>query len=321
VTVSGGISILPLDSSIVFYPNSDLGYNAEVYWTVTYDGAELGKGIFQTRELPTLIDGGVKDALGQFISGITVELEELNLITTTNKDGAFSFGYQTSAEQNIPRGVYTLLVNRNRQASGLGEIGVQVEVINGRHNSFDLIKVPVVDTKINATHIPSGTSTVKLVGGDLTLKLNDSFLIFPNEQNQSIHAQFVPAEGAVRAKLTGSNPLWFYQLQPFGIKPTKAIELEIKVPMLNGTYDYLLMEDGAIKYAFLLGYKKDQNQIVPIAVVSIQNGVMKTLGPIELENLDYLGYSHSGIEHQVIFQQFVAEEITFAELIAKVVEH
>ena len=318
--VPGGISLLPKDSSIVFYPTENVGYNAEVYWTVLYDGNELGKGIFKTRGLPTLVDGGIKDALGQTVSGVTLELEELNLVTITNKDGAYNFGYQMSAEQNIAGGEYTLLINRDRKAPNLGEIRVSVEIIGGRRNQLNLIRIPVVDTNINFTHVPAGNQVVKLVGGDIEINLNDSFLNFPDEKNRSVHAQFVPAIGAVRPKAAGSIPLWFYQLQPFGIKPTKAIELKINVPMLNGSYDYLLVEPGETKYAFLLGYKDTQRVIAPVAVVSIKNGVMETLEPVKLDNLDYLGYSHSNIEHQEYFKQFVEGKITFVELQAQVME-
>lgn len=314
--VAGSISILPDDSSFVFYPEEDLGYTAEIDWQVKYDGQVLSKQRFKTRDLPTIIEGGVKDSLNQTLSGISVELEELGYVTQTNSDGGYSFGYGLSAEDNIPNGRYHLLINKSYTFPKMGEIRIPIDIIGGKRNRLSLVRIPNLSSEIQWIAAPNGVSNINLAQGDLKLNLRGSDLLFPG-QNRSIHSQFIPASAVVREVYPGTIPLWFYQLQPFGMTPTGPVDLEIKAPLLRGTLDYLGAFEEKPVYAFVLGYSQKKDVIEPVGVVEIISGVMKTLEPVTLENLDYIGYGHVKYEYQEQFKQFKNHEISFVELVAQ----
>jgi hypothetical protein len=316
--VAGNLAVLPGDSSFLFYPSQDLGYNSQVEWVISYDGQELSKQRFNTRDLPTVIDGGVQDTFSQRLEGVTVEIEELGLKTITNSDGGYSFGYGAIAEQNIPAGQYHLLVNRGYVFPQLGEIRIPVDIKQGRRNQLSLLRAPNMSNQVQWMSVPRDTKSIRLAQGELEIELlNTSRIEFPTGHN-AIHAQFITASNLVRDVYPGSAPLWFYQLQPFGIKSSGPINIKMKMATLNGTTDYMMMEPGGVKYSFLLGYSPSKDVIEPIGVVKIENGFMETLHPVEPESFDYFGYTHTRPEYQEQFNQYVNSEISFIELMAKV---
>jgi hypothetical protein len=319
--VNGNLSILPSDSAFVFYPTNDLGYNAQIEWIIRYDGNELSKQRFTTRDLPTVIDGGVKDTFSQSIEGITVEIEELGLKTTTNNDGGYAFGYGSTAAQNIPTGRYHMLVNKDYVYPKLGEVRIPVEIKQGRRNQLPLLRVPNMSDEIQWISAPKDASHVRLSQGELEIQLTQGArLNFPNanQVNRAIHAQFILTSNLVRDVYPGSAPLWFYQLQPFGIQSTGSLNIKMNVPTLGGSTAYMMMQPGETKYSFLLGYNPTKNIIEPIGVVKIHNGVMETVNPVEPASMDYFGYTHTKPEFQEQFKQYVNNEISFIQLVAQV---
>ncbi|MGR6871838.1 hypothetical protein ACU6U9_05910 [Pseudomonas sp. HK3] len=298
--VSGNLSILPNDSAFVFYPTDDLGYNAQIEWIIAYDGAELSKQRFTTRPLPTVIDGGVKDTFSQSIEGITVEIEELGLKTTTNNDGGYAFGYGSTAAENIPSGRYHMLINKGYTYPKLGEVRIPVDIKQGRRNQLPLLRVPNVSDQVQWINVPTDAEKVRLAQGEFNIEFSPGArLRFPDDRrtNRAIHAQFISASNLVRDVYPGSAPLWFYQLQPFGIKTTGPLNIKMKVPALNGNMAYMMMQPGETKYSFLLGYNTTKNVIEPIGVVKIHNGYMETLKPVEPASMDYFGYTHTKPEY------------------------
>lgn len=315
--VAGGISILPDDSSFAFYPKTDLGYSADIDWQVTYDGELLAKQRFSTRALPTVIEGGVQDSLGQSIAGIQVEIKALGLTTTTNNDGAFSFGYGASAQNNISGGSYNITVNSGFMVGGLGEINTPIEIKEGKRNQLRLIRIPNISENIQWINVPRNASQVSLAQGNITLDLQGGRLDFP-APHSAIHAQFIPTAGMVRQVYPGAAPLWFYQMQPYGIKPSKPVSIQMTMPKLFGNLNYIGAQPGETRYSFLLAYNPTKNLIEPVSVVEITDGILKTINAVQLPSLDYLGYTHTDYKYQEQFKQFVNGDISFVELVAKV---
>ncbi|WP_396589150.1 hypothetical protein [Bermanella sp. R86510] len=315
--VNGSISVLPDDSSFVFYPENDLGYTADIDWQILYDGELLAKQRFETRSLPTTIDGGVKDSFGQTIEGVSVEIEELGRTTTTNNDGGFSFGYGASADNNILQGRYHLLVNKGSKYPRLGEIRIPFDIKQGKRNQLPILRVPNINDDIQRISVTPGSNTVRLANGELELDLTNARLEFPTNST-AIHAQFIPASNNVRRVYQGAAALWFYQLQPFGIKPTNPIDVKIKVPLLNGSDRYLMIKEGEVGYSFILGYNQTKDVIEPVGVVKIEDGYMHSINPISFDTLDYLGYTHTHPKYQDLFKQYELGQVSFIELVAEV---
>lgn len=315
--VAGGISLLAGDTIAAFYPNDDLGYNAEVTWELDYNGESILRSTFDTRGLPTLIDGGLIDALGQPRANVEVRIEELGLSTLTNNDGGYAFGYRTSAKDNIPGGDYHLVVNPQRNTSGLGSARIPISIKGGRRNQPGLLRVPIVSQDIPWAAIAASQSNIRLAEGDVQLQLGEGRLRFPNEQRM-IHAQFVSAGQAVRSVMAGTAAAWFYQLQPFGITSTEPVQLKIHLPRRNGSYSYLGLESGGHRHALIMGYNPDKNIIEPVGVGRIQDGWLTSVEDISFKSLDYLGYSMPLPDHQALFERYLDQQLSFAALVAQV---
>lgn len=315
--ISGGLSMLNEDSVALLYPDSSLGYGAEISWEVSYDGEEVGRYNFTTRDLPTFIQGGVVDTLGQQRSNVTIELKELGLVTTTNNDGSFSFGYQLPASENIAGGNYTLRINGSDKDSSLGTAEYPITVSGSRRNKLPLIRVPNVDRQIDWKPVISGKSSVYLAGGDFKIHRSGAQINIPSDQ-KALHVQFIPAEYSVRKIMQGLPVNWLYQIQPFGITTTGAVELEIKLPKRNGTYNYLAMKDGESRYSLLVAYNPDKDLIEPVGVGKIEDYVFTTDKPVTLPSLDYIGFAYPLPAHQTYFKQYLEKTMSFSELVSRV---
>ena len=317
--ISGGISMLNEDSVALLYPDNSLGYSATVSWEVSYDGEEVGRYNFTTRELPTFIQGGVIDTLGQQRSNVTVELKELGLVTKTNNDGSFSFGYQLPANENIAAGNYTLRINGSDKDSSLGTAEYPITVSGSRRNKLPLIRVPNVDQQIDWNPVISGQNSIYLADGDLKIHRSDTQINIPSNQ-KALHVQFIPAEYSVRNIMQGLPVNWFYQIQPFGVTTIGAIELEIRLPKRNGTYNYLAMIDGEARYSLLVAYNPDKDLIEPIGVGKIEDYVFTTDRPVRPPSLDYIGFTYPMPNNQPYFKEYLKGSMSFSELVSKVTQ-
>ncbi len=317
--VDGGVSMLTNDSVAVFYPQHDLGYGTKVEWEVTYDGESLLRQVFTTRSLPTFIEGGVIDALGQQRSGLVIKLDELSLNTKTNNDGGFTFGFGSNADNNIPGGDYHIIVNADGADQSLGVVSIPVSVAGGRRNKLPLLRVPNRSKEILPVPLDSDRGTVRLASGDLQLDLDGAALRFPGNE-RTIHSQFVLAGENIRDVQEGLAPLWFYQQLPFGIAPEAAININIRLPAYKGSYQYLPFEGELVHHVLLLGYNPDKNIIEPVGVGKIENKVLTSTEPVKLSVLDYIGYSQPLPAHEAIFTEYLNKNISFIELVARIAQ-
>ncbi|WP_430460351.1 hypothetical protein ACQUQU_14150 [Thalassolituus sp. LLYu03] len=314
--VAGGISLVNNDQTAIFYPQGDLGYNAQIDWEITYADAVVSRQTFDTRGLPTFIEGGVVDSLNQIRADLDVEIEELGITTRTNNDGGYTFGYKAKASENIPDGDYHLLVNKSRSDMTLGSVRVPVSVTGGILNHMAVIRVPNTSSEILPVPVAERVTSLRLANGDLTLDLNGADLNFPHTE-RSVHAQFVTASQLVRDTMDGLAPLWFYQLQPFGIKPSSAINLSLKLPALMGSYNYLPGGEQGESYALLLGYNPQKNIIEAVGLGKIAGTTLTSALPVNYATLDYIGYSPLLPQMQEAAEQYLNQKISFAELVAK----
>ena len=314
--VAGGISLVNNDQTAIFYPQGDLGYNARIDWELTYAGTVVSRQTFDTRGLPTFIEGGVADSLNQIRADLDIEIEELGIKTRTNNDGGYTFGYKAKASENIPDGDYHLLVNKNRSDITLGSVRVPVSVTGGILNHMPVIRVPNTSSEILPVPVAERATSLRLANGDLTLDLNGTDLNFPQSE-RSVHAQFITASQVVRETMDGLAPLWFYQLQPFGIEPSAAVNISLKLPALMGSYNYLPGGEEGESYALLLGYNPQKNIIEAVGLGKITGTTLTSALPVNYATLDYIGYSPLLPQMQEAAEQYLNQQISFAELVAK----
>jgi len=70
-------------------------------------------------------------------------------------------------------------------------------------------------------------------------------------------------------------------------------------------------------YLFILGYNAALDSIEPIDVGVIENGRLVSIKPIELDNLNYLGYSFVDDSMQDFMRRYANGEINWLQLLSE----
>ncbi len=285
--VAGGLSLLPNNRTVVFYPERELAYNADIYVDVSYDGSSLSRTQYHTRPLPTFIVGAVHDQLGQGIGGLEVLIPELGRTTVTNKEGAFTFGFGDTAAQNIPGGRYRLLANPGMKDRRYGTASNTISVEEGRRNNLPNYKLPLLARDVPFVPAAGGEHLV-LLQGNLKLDLTGAQLLFPDgRRSGDIHAQFTSFSQLPYAIDPIAMPLWMYSVQPSGLSVSGSVGLDFACPPLNGSLDYVPM-DGA--YVLLLGLQPEARTIAPVGVGQVENRRIKSVGKLHYPTLEMIGF-------------------------------
>lgn len=316
--VAGGLSLVPGEQILEFYPQRDLAYGATVTVSIDYNGQNLKRFNYKVRPAPTFVIGTVANQLQQPLQGIEVSLPELGLVTTTNKDGVFSFGQGLKPEDNIPSGNYRLLVNADHGDPALATREQLISVAGGQKNDGYSAVVPVLDPNLKYQYMRSGTAQNILAGGDLLLDTTGMRLQFPGgAEAGKVHVQMSHfAEATYASNQRTLLPLWVYQLQPTGIRlfesvPGSSPRLEISMPSLYGSDDYI-PPDGTL--VVLMGTDEETLKLSPIGVGRISNKKVVSAGDVHISRLDTIGYSFVPGEYQSYLEDYANGQISLLTL-------
>jgi hypothetical protein len=313
--IPGSYSVLPGNQTIAFYTARQFGFNGDVRVDVSYDENELARFSFKVRPLPTFIIGGVADQFGQPLASVKVSVPDLDRTTITNKDGGFAFGFQEQPGNEIPGGRYKIIINPD---FSLPQYGVQVRTITlqeGRKNEVGLLRLAELHRDIPFQLISSGQTDSNFAGGDLKLDFSDARLLFNNGRlSGNVQFQFMPFEQLNAALTPGLWPQWMFAGQPRGVIVENAVGIDIKMPALNGSYDYI--PEGA-DYIVLLGYDPEREVVEPVGIGKIENYRVVSLGKVNIKTLDYLGYAWIDPKHQSLLQQVAEGTQSMQQLISK----
>ena len=214
--VAGGLSLVPGEQVIEFYPDKDIAYGATVTVSIDYNGDNLKRFNYKVRPAPTFVTGSVVNQLQQAMKGIEVSLPQLGLTATTNKDGVFSFGQGLPASQNIASGNYRLLVNHGHSDPTLGVKERIISVVGGQKNDGYTVVVPVIDPNLSYQNIRSGIAQNILSGGDLIIDTRDVRLEFARgESSGNVHVQMTHFSDPATAVINGRcNPCGCIKFSP-----------------------------------------------------------------------------------------------------------
>jgi hypothetical protein len=311
--IPGILSLLPNSSGVAFYPERDLGYGASIFVTATYDGVELTRQQFKVRPRPTFIEGVIADNLGQAVTGVEISIPELGRSTTSNNEGAYSFGYGDNAERNIASGRYQLFVNRGLKDPRFGSYRTWINIQNGARNTVASIPLPLANTNIAFSHLQSGAQAV-INGGEVNLDLTNTRLTFNDGLSAgSIRLQFLPLSAVtVRSFDPRYTPMWFYAVQPVGIEVDGAIAFDFALPAYQGAYDYAPLENELV---LLLGMDAEALVLAPVGVGKTLAGHrISSVGATSLKSLDYIAYARVFPEQRPDLQAYTDGEISLEEL-------
>ena len=309
-------SLLPDGKSISFYAKRMLGFGAQALVTISYQGQELSRFTYQVRPLPTFITGNVVDQFNQPLSGVVVELSELARKTVTNADGAFSFGFQEAAGQEIPTGRYRLTINGGLVMPGFGKQQQQISVTGGVNNQLGMLPLLQLNPELAFQQVASGQSKVSFSDGELGLDFSAAHLQFPDSRDQGrLYFQFLPFEQLGANTMAGFTPLWAYAAQPKGVRVEGQVGISLTMPAYNGRYDYI---PTGTERVILVGYDQDRGVIAPVGIGRIDNHVVHSEGTLALTSLDYLGYVILPVEWQSKLAAVAAGQLSLPALQAEI---
>ncbi len=311
--VPGNLSLLPGNRIVAFYPERELAYDSELYLDVNYDGEELAHLMFHTRALPTFINGTVIDQFSLPVEGVVVSLPALGRTTRTNRDGAFAFGYGDRYDEAIPGGRYELVVNPGLKETRFGSVRRWINLQSGRRNRLDVTRLTLLDQKTPFTSV-EGRGNLSLLGGAVKLDLSAADLLFPDSRRGGdLHLQFAEY-GQYPYPIGGRHlPHWIYNAQPAGIRVEGEMRVDLALPQLNRSYDYL-PADG--NYVLMMGFDEASRHIVPVGVGRIENYRVVSAGVSHYQSLDVIGYVLQSAAAQPKLQAYADGEIDLQALLS-----
>jgi len=311
--VTGHLSLLPGEHIVEFYPAADLSYGAKIFVSVKYLNEELTRFIYQVRDNPTFFSSNVKNQLNQVIPDITVTIPELGLSLQTDENGTFMFGAGLPAEQNIKTGLYRVVVNPNRKNPKYGVNQMMVNIEQGKINKAPVFTIPELSSQVSFKYLSSGNTNNVLAGGDLIIDTQQAQLSFEDRSSSgNVHVQIIDSSsGVYRVDKVNLTPLWMFNLQPGNISVRGEISLQIKMPQLYGSYDYLPVNGTRV---LLMGLSESTLNIEPIGVGIIQNKSVVSEGVVQAERLDYIGYTFIEQALQPVLQEYVDGTVSLSQL-------
>ena len=313
VAVPGVFSLLPNNTTAVFYPQRDLAYNADVYATVIYNGEELARRHFRVRPRPTFIEGLVIDNLTQAVAGVEVTIPALNRSTTTDKDGSYSFGYGDSADQTLAQGSYQIHVNSGLRDNRFGSYQGYINIQSGSQNQVKNIMLALLNNDVAFSYLNSGLAAT-INGNEINLDATRARYIFNDGRSEgSVHLQFLPYSSLkINSFKLDYTPMWAYAAQPAGVRVEGDLQLEFALPQFQGSFDYAPLEGEMV---LLLGSSEDGTHLLPAGVGEALAGHrIRSLGETHFKRLDYLAYARITPELYADLNRYIDGTLTLQQL-------
>jgi hypothetical protein len=318
--VPGALSHFPEKTMVAFYPERTLGFGANEYVSVVYDGEELATSTFETRPLPTFIQGFVVDQFRQALEGVTVSIPAINRTAVTDNEGSFTFGMGEKTDQAIPPGRYLAIVNHGLQNRTLGSVEFFVSVAEGRLNSVGVASLPILNPTEPFRRIASGENQAILAAGELTLDLSDASLEFADGGGEgNVHTQFMDLAQLPYKYRPSAMPQWAFVTNPGGINVSGPVGLTVKMPAMMGSHDYL---EKIGERVVLIGLDPNSLQLVPVGVGKVDPAAQKVSseGKVALGRLDCIAYGLIDSDKQPYLESYANGEITLSELTMRLEE-
>ena len=313
--VPGGLSLLPGERIVEFYPDEDIAFGASVYVDISHQGNELERFIYHVRKSPTFANVIVRDQDNNIVSDMPVSIPALGISGKTDTNGSFIFNGEGTETNSIQSGLYRLVINPGQANPHYGVSEIQIRLENGRMNKLGSRPVPALNPDVPYRNLRSGVADNVLVGGDLVIDTRNAHLSFGDGSDQgNVHIQVLEyGSGIYRPIAVPLAPLWAYNLQPGPIEVRGTLSIKIRMPMLYGSYDYLPDNGTPV---LLMGYDDESLKLTPIGVGRVNNGIVTSEGEVQATRLDYLGYTLLSAAQYPILQDYLDGQIGLDQLTA-----
>jgi hypothetical protein len=311
--VTGSLSLLPGERIVEFYPEKDLSFGATVFVDVAYQGTELTRFIYKVRNTPTFIKGVITDQNGVTLQGIKITLPELGIETLTDSNGTFTTGGRGTTDNTIPTGIYRLVINPEQTNTHYGISERIIKLNNGRVNGIGTLAVAGLNLDLPYRTIRSNEASNSLVNGDLVIDTRGARLQFNDGRDQgAVHVQMINYGANIfQSNSLRLSPLWVYNLQPTGINVSGSVSLKMKMPTLYGSYEYIPAENTPV---LIMGQDAITLDLKPIGVGTIINNTVVSQGELNIERLDYIGYTLVAQANYPLLQQVLDNTLSLDQL-------
>ncbi|MFO7607497.1 MAG: dockerin type I domain-containing protein [Desulfurivibrionaceae bacterium] len=318
--VPGALAHFPEKTMTAFYPERTLAFGATEYVSVIYDGDELATSTFETRALPTFIQGFVVDQFRQPLEGVIVSIPKLRRTAVTDNEGSFTFGIGENTDRTIPAGRYSAIANPGLLNRSLGSAEFWVSVREGRLNSVGVTSLPILNPTEPFRRIASGDYPVLLAAGEFILDLSEAALEFADGSGAgNVHTQFMDVAQLPYKFRPSAMPQWAFVTNPGGINVSGPVGLTFKMPALLGSYDYI---ERIGERVVLIGLDPNSLQLVPVGVGKVDPAANRVLseGKVGLKRLDCLAYGLVDPDKQPYLESYAKGEISLSELTMRLEE-
>ncbi|MDP5212613.1 thrombospondin type 3 repeat-containing protein [Pseudoalteromonas tunicata] len=309
--ITGALSSLPGDHSYAFYPDREFGYGASVQVNIKVKDQQMARFAFKVESLPTLIQGNIKDQLFVNVANVSVEIKELGIITTTDDNGIYSFGYGTPELKNLETGTYTIEFNGLKAQADFGNFIKQVELTQGSEHNLSVTQLPFIAKNVPFAPIASFLPKSEQAAGDIIFDLSQAQI--NHKGRSSLMMQFTTQNLTSSGLSFGVDIPVFYLMagQPQGITVSGDVSLSITPASFMGNYNYL-PPNG--EYVPLLARKHRTNKLIVVGVAKLNNYILQSQGPVHLEILDYIGFGRVHPEKQPLLHQYALGELSLKQL-------
>ncbi len=318
--VPGGLSYVPGNRMVAFYGDRDFAYGGSVFVDIAYDQngtlQPVARSSFGIRPQHTLLQGFVSDHQMNPLAGIVVRLPGFGYSTKTDREGAFYFGYGEPVEKTIPPGRHRMIVNPDRLMPNVGTVERNVYITAERINRTGMVLLPRLDTDEPYRRVSSGDANVLLAGGELSLDLSGATIYFPDGNSAGeVHVQKLTSAQLAYMAQPPFIPSFSYVVQPAGIEIHGDWKVAIKLPAIEGSWDYL---EWLPKLALLMSLDKETLMLKPVGLGRVdkeQKTVVNT-EPLRASRIDCLTFAivRAGSQHHL--EAYEKGEIGFEQMIS-----
>jgi hypothetical protein len=316
--VAGAVAYYPTDRYITFHPTERLHYGAYILVDVIYDGEELKRFAFNVEPQPTTVAGVVVDQLRTQLQGITLTLPELGMEAVSDANGNYTFQMRGDVTRTMKDGRYLMIINPGMKNPQFGITETWIYLQARRLNSVSAQVLPMLNQAIPFQHIKSGNAETKLARGNLTLDLSEASLLFPDGTAQgNVHVQLLQGSQLSFPSTASAIPAWMYGVQPSGVAVDGGVGISILMPRLGGNRDYIPPNGTLVA---MLGFNNDTKLIEVIGIGEVEDQKVSSVGKLNLQRLDYIGYAMVKPEGQEVLQRYKDGDISSIDILRSELE-
>jgi hypothetical protein len=201
---------------------------------------------------------------------------------------------------------------------GYGSAEARVTLQVGRLNKLPVARLPNLGAQVAARIVEGGDANVLFDNGKLRLNLTQASVRMPDGSPRgSVHIEPYFLKDLSIRRVPYADPVWVYAASPSGVQVSGDVALEIALPTLDGSYDYL---NNVQQRMVLLGVDAQTLELVPVGVgvIDALARKLRSEGVTHFPRLDAIGYAPLGADMQAVLARYGRGEIQLEQLVREI---